>query len=182
VTRTEWQDGAVTTTRLIEPDDAATLADLVQRSRAFLAPWEPTRPDHYFTVEGQRDVIADSLARYHAGTMLPHVILDGAGAVVGRINLNNIVRGPFQSASVGYWLAEHAGRRGLATAAVAELASIAFGEQGLHRLEAGTIPENTRSQAVLQRTGFARFGYAPRYLEIAGRWTDHILYQLLADD
>lgn len=170
------------TTRLIEPGDADALADAVRRSREYLAPWEPVRPDHYFTVEGQRESIADSLARYDAGTMLPHVILDEVGAVVGRINLNNIVRGPFQSASVGYWLAEHAAGRGLATAAVAELAGLAFGDQGLHRLEAGTIPENTRSQAVLRRNGFVRFGYAPRYLAIAGRWTDHILYQLLADD
>jgi ribosomal-protein-alanine N-acetyltransferase len=169
-------------TRLIEPGDADALADAVRRSREYLAPWEPVRPDHYFTVEGQRESIADSLARYDAGTMLPHVILDEAGAVVGRINLNNIVRGPFQSASVGYWLAEHATGRGLATAAVAALAGLAFGDQGLHRLEAGTIPENTRSQAVLRRNGFVRFGYAPRYLAIAGRWTDHILYQLLADD
>ena len=50
-------------TRLIEPGDADALADAVRRSREYLAPWEPVRPDHYFTVEGQRESIADSLAR-----------------------------------------------------------------------------------------------------------------------
>ena len=56
---------------------------------------------------------------------------------------------------------------------------IAFGELGLHRVEAGTVPHNARSRAVLERTGFVRFGYAPAYLKIAGEWQDHVLYQVL---
>jgi ribosomal-protein-alanine N-acetyltransferase len=172
----------VTTTRLLRASDAPALADVLARNRAFLAPWEPVRPDSYFTVEGQRQVVEDSLRRHADGSMYPLAILGEAGALVGRINLNNIVRGPFQSASVGYWLAEEANGRGLATAALAELATTAFGDLGLHRLEAGTIPGNLRSQAVLRRNGFTRFGYAPRYLSIAGSYTDHVLFQRLADD
>ncbi len=170
------------TTRLLEPGDAAVLAELVTRNRDFLAPWEPVRPDTYFSYDGQAEVISEALGRYEDGTQIPRVILDESSAVVGRINLNNIVRGPFQSASVGYWLAEQAGGRGLATAAVAEVISVGFDEEGLHRLEAGTVPENIRSQAVLQRNGFVQFGYAPRYLSIAGRWQDHLLFQKLHAD
>jgi len=172
----------MTTTRLIEPGDAAVLAELVTRNREFLAPWEPVRSNSYFSLDGQAEVVAESLDRYREGTQVPHVILDATGAVVGRINLNNVVRGPFQSASVGYWLAQEAGGRGLATAAVAEMVVLGFHEEHLHRLEAGTIPENVRSQAVLTRNGFEQYGYAPRYLSIAGRWQDHLLFQLLHDD
>jgi limonene-1,2-epoxide hydrolase len=57
---------------------------------------------------------------------------------------------------------------------------VAFAELGLHRIEAGTLPHNARSQAVLERNGFVRFGLAPAYLKIAGRWQDHVLYQALA--
>ena len=170
------------TTRLIEPGDASVLADLVVRNRGFLAPWEPERPDAYFTLDGQAEVIAEAWERYEHGTQIPRVILDESSAVVGRINLNNIVRGAFQSASVGYWLAEEAGGRGLATAAVAEMILVGFDEEGLQRLEAGTVPENIRSQAVLQRNGFEQYGYAPRYLSIAGRWQDHLLFQKLHED
>ncbi len=178
-----WQDAGMSIhVRPLEVGDAERLAELLQRNRGFLEPWEPVRPDSYFTLEGQVEAIADSLLRGAGGTMAAYVILDGAGAVVGRINLNNIVRGPFQSASMGYWLDEAAGGRGLATAAVAELVGIAFGALGLHRVEAGTVPDNGRSQAVLRRNGFRRFGYAPRYLAIAGRYRDHILFQRLADD
>jgi ribosomal-protein-alanine N-acetyltransferase len=62
------------------------------------------------------------------------------------------------------------------------MVAVGFDEQGLHRLEAGTIPENVRSQAVLLRNGFEQFGYAPRYLSIAGRWQDHLLFQILSGD
>jgi ribosomal-protein-alanine N-acetyltransferase len=172
----------MTTTRLLEPGDAPVLADLVTRNRVFLAPWEPVRPEAYFTLDGQAEVIAESLERYADGALVPRVILDESGAVVGRINLNNVVRGPFQSASVGYWLAQQAGGRGLATAAVADTVTVGFRDEGLHRLEAGTIPENVRSQAVLNRNGFEQFGYATRYLSIAGRWQDHLLFQRLNEE
>jgi ribosomal-protein-alanine N-acetyltransferase len=72
--------------------------------------------------------------------------------------------------------------RGLATRGVREITDLAFGELGLHRIEAGTLPHNSRSQHVLERNGFTRFGLAPAFLLIAGRWQDHVLYQLLAED
>lgn len=172
----------MTRTRLLQLSDADRLADLVRRNRSYLAPWEPVRPDSYFTPGGQREVVAESLERYEEGLQVPCVVLDDDGEVVGRINLNNVVRGAFQSASVGYWVAEEATGRGLATSAVAEMVQVAFTQQGLHRLEAGTVPDNVRSQRVLLHNGFVQFGLAPRYLSIAGRWQDHVLFQRLADD
>jgi [ribosomal protein S5]-alanine N-acetyltransferase len=167
--------------RALLAEDASALSELVQRNRQFLAPWEPERPEWYFTLTGQQQVIQDNLTRQSLGVMHCQVILDETGAVVGRINLNTIVGGAFQSASLGYWLSEDAGGRGLATAAVTEVVEIAFTELGLHRLEAGTIPENIRSQTVLAKNGFIQFGYAPKYLQIAGRYSDHLLFQRLAD-
>ena len=70
--------------------------------------------------------------------------------------------------------------RGLATAALGHLKDLAFGELGLHRVEAGALPHNVRSQRVLERNGFVRFGVAPRYLSIAGQWQDHVMYQVLS--
>jgi ribosomal-protein-alanine N-acetyltransferase len=110
------------------------------------------------------------------------VVLDAAGELAGRITLSSVVRGPFLSASVGYWIAEDRNGRGLASAAVRHVKEIAFGELGLHRLEAGTLVHNAASQRVLERNGFAPFGRAPRYLRIAGRWQDHILFQVLNED
>ena len=171
---------AVAVTRLITADDAPVLAELQRANREFLAPWSPERDPTHFTLEGQRRAVADSLARYAKGTALPRVILCDGG-VVGRVTLSEITYGVFASCHLGYWLSQSHTGRGLATTAVSELLDIAFGDLGLHRVEAGTIPENVRSQAVLERNGFVRFGYAPSYLKIAGRWQDHILYQRLEE-
>ncbi len=99
--------------------------------------------------------------------------------MVGRITLNEIVRGPFLSCRIGYWLSAAANGRGLATRAVAEMVRVAFEELRLHRIEAGTLPDNLRSQRVLERNGFDRFGFAPEYLKIAGEWRDHVMFQRL---
>jgi ribosomal-protein-alanine N-acetyltransferase len=169
----------VTACRLITLGDAAALARLIQVNRAFLAPWEPLRDEDYFTEAGQRADIEHALAQHEQGNALPCVIVDQTGAVVGRITLNGIVRGAFQSCSVGYWLSADAGGHGLATAALRDIMAVAFGELGLHRIQAETLLDNVASQRVLERNGFARIGLAPTYLKVAGRWQDCILYQVV---
>lgn len=165
-------------TRLITLDDAAQLARLQTTNRDYLAPWSPIQDERYFTEAGQREVLERDLTAYARGGMLPLAIL-GDGAVCGRINLNTIVRGAAQSASVGYWVSESHIGRGLATAAVADAIGIGFGELGLHRLEAATLLHNTPSQHVLARNGFRPFAVSEKYLKIAGKWQDHILFALL---
>ncbi len=165
-------------TRLIAVSDAAALAELVVRNREFLAPWEPIRPESYFTVDGQRGLLEEALESSRARVMVPHVVLEH-GAIVGRVNVNNIVRGPFQSGSLGYWVSADRTGRGVATAAVRAMVHVAFRDIGLHRLEAGTLLHNIASQRVLERNGFVRFGTARSYLNIDGRWQDHAMYQLI---
>jgi [ribosomal protein S5]-alanine N-acetyltransferase len=167
-------------TRLVTLDDVPVVAALYRANRDFLAPWEPVRDDEFYTETGQQVVIEQTLERYAAGTCVPHVILDHSGQVAGRINLNDIVRGAFHSCNLGYWVSAAANGRGLATAAVGEMARLAFGSFGLHRVQAATLLHNAASQRVLERNGFVRIGMAPAYLNIAGRWQDHLLFQLIA--
>lgn len=92
------------------------------------------------------------------------------------MNLTNIARGPFQNASLGYWVDHRHTGRGLSTAAV-RFAVARATELGLHRLEAGTLPHNGPSQVVLRRCGFTEYGRAPQYLFIAGAWQDDVMFQ-----
>jgi len=169
-------------TRLLTVDDAAPIAELLARNREFLAPWDPVRGADYFTATAQGQLIESLLVEHDRGTTVPHVILGPDGELAGRITLNGIVRGPFLSCSVGYWVAQAANGRGVATRALADMLELAFGSLGLHRVEAGTLLHNDRSQRVLEKNGFVRYGLAPRYLRIAGRWQDHVLFQRLATD
>ena len=167
-------------TRALTLDDVPVLSALVTAERDFLAPWEPTRDPGWFTVDGQRSHVSLVLQDVEQGTHVARVIVDAAGDVVGRINLSGIRRGALQSGALGYWVASGANGRGLATAAVGEVLAHALGDLGLHRVQAETLVHNLASQTVLRRNGFVQYGLAPQYLRIAGRWQDHLMFQVLA--
>lgn len=165
-------------TRLVGEDDVPALVDLLRRNRAALAPWEPARTDEWFTAGVQQRLVADDLVRHATGVVLP-LVITGDGEPIGRITVNDVVRGAFQSAHLGYWVDRAHQRRGVATAAVADAVRRAFDDLGLHRLQADTLVHNAASRAVLARNGFVEIGRAPRYLKIAGRWQDCVLHQRL---
>jgi len=165
-------------TRLLTQDDVPALVDLLRRNRDALAPWEPTRTDDYLTVDTQQRLVAEALARHTNGVMVP-LVITADGDLAGRMNINDVVRGAFQSAHLGYWVDQTHQGQGVATAAVADTVRHAFDDLGLHRLQADTLVHNAASRTVLTRSGFAEIGRAPRYLRIAGRWQDCILHQLL---
>jgi len=73
-------------------------------------------------------------------------------------------------------------RRGVATAAVGLMVRTAFADLRLHRVQAETMVHNHASQRVLERNGFVRYGLAPAYLKIAGRWQDHVMFQVINSD
>jgi ribosomal-protein-alanine N-acetyltransferase len=165
---------------VLAEEHAPALAAAYDRNREHLAPWDPVRPRAFFTPTGQAADVVARLDVVRRGLGASWVLLRD-GQIVGRVNLNNVVRGVFQSASLGYWVdGEHVGR-GLATALVTHAADRAV-ELGLHRLEAGTLVHNVASQAVLRRCGFEEFGRAPAYLFIAGSWQDHVLFQRILHD
>ncbi|MBP2374956.1 GNAT family protein [Paeniglutamicibacter psychrophenolicus] len=167
--------------RILRPADAAALAAAYVRNREYLSSWEPVRPREYYTEVWQAADIARRLAATEAGEGYPLALFAG-DTLVGRFNVAGIVRGPFQSAGLGYWVdSEYAGR-GLATAGVQVIVETARAKLGLHRMEASTLLHNVGSQRVLLKAGFRQIGMAPRYLQIAGTWQDHNLYQVLLHD
>ena len=161
--------------------DAPALLDLRRRNRAFLAPWEPERDESFFTLRGQEAVVATSLRAWGEGSSYRFGVVAG-GALVGCVNLNDVVRGVFQNAHLGYWIDEAHGGRGITTAAVRLVVGFAFGEARLHRVQAGVIPRNAASVRVLEKCGFREEGLARRYLRIAGVWEDHRIFALTREE
>ncbi|WIE75044.1 GNAT family protein [Curtobacterium sp. MCSS17_007] len=173
---------AGTRIRPIELSDAAELAALVRASADHLRPFEPTRPDSYFTEAGQRATIGVLLAGAQNGGSVPFVIVGDDDELLGRITLSGVTRGALQSCALGYWIRADRTRQGHATRAVGLAVDHAFRELGLHRVQAETLPENTASQRALERNGFERYGFAPQYIRIAGAWRDHVMFQVLTPD
>lgn len=168
--------------RPLERKDISALAELIRANREFLAPTSPLRPEEHFTHEGQERVALEALQGAENGTALPLVIVDRPGNLVGTLNINSIIRGAFQSASIGYWVSKDYNGQGVASAAVAAAKRIAADRLGLHRLQAETLVDKEASQRVLLKNGFVRYGHAPEYLKIAGRWQNHLLFQVTFPD
>lgn len=177
-------DGDIAAIRRLAAGDAPAMLDLRLRNREFFKPYEPLRDASFFTVHGQRAALADDAARWERGDSYAFAILDRArgDALAGWISIANVVRGAWQNATIGYAVDEAANGRGLATDAVGLALRFAFGEAGLHRVQAAVLPVNVRSAQVLAKNGFRREGHARRYLQIAGVWADHDLYAITRED
>ncbi|MFB4348734.1 GNAT family N-acetyltransferase [Microbacterium sp. CR_7] len=163
--------------RLVQPGDGAALARAYTTNRDHLAPWEPVRSVDFYTATWQERHVEHSVADTDSGRGYRFVLVSDDGEIRGRMNLNNVVRGAFRSADLGYWIDASRLRRGLAGRGVAELIRFAGEELSLHRLQAATLLDNVASQRVLSSAGFTEIGLAPQYLHIAGEWRDHRLFQ-----
>jgi ribosomal-protein-alanine N-acetyltransferase len=169
--------------RLLEGNDAAELLALRQKNFSFLQPFEPIRPEHYFTLEEQRNQIVNGRKAAENDQGFPFgIFLIETNQLIGRIELSGVARGPFQNANLGYFLDQDHNGKGYTTEAVSLCLQYGLGEAGLHRIQAGAMPRNMPSIRVLEKAGFRHEGLASRYLKINGVWEDHALYAITAED
>ena len=103
-------------------------------------------------------------------------------ALLGTMNLNEIVRGAFQNAYLGYWIGDPHLRQGYGAEALALALEVAFETMGLHRVEANIQPDNEASRALVRAAGFRLEGLSPRYLKIGGAWRDHERWACTLED
>lgn len=163
--------------------DYAQWAELRALSRNHLTPWEPEWSRDELSRDAFRRRIRHHERECREDLGYAFAMFDeGADRLIGGVSLSNLRRGVTQSASLGYWVGLPHTRQGAMTEAVRAIVPFAFGALRLHRIEAATMPENKASIRVLERNGFAREGYARRYLKINGDWRDHILFARLVGD
>ncbi|MDQ2917789.1 MAG: GNAT family N-acetyltransferase [Pseudomonadota bacterium] len=156
--------------------------------RSFIAQARQSRALHRGWVQAPETPTAYAayVARYHPTAATPRdigflVIRNEDDALAGVINFSEIIRGAFHSAYVGYYAFASLAGDGYMTEGFALALDFAFRELKLHRIEANVQPANSPSLALVERVGFAREGYSPRYVKIAGRWRDHVRFAVLAE-
>lgn len=155
--------------------DEATFLAAVRRSRKLYG--------RYANPPSTTERFHAALLRLQDPSHESFLVVDAAtDDLVGVINLNEIVRGPFQGAYLGYYGFEPYVGQGLMTAGLTLVIDQAFGKLRLHRLEANIQPDNEPSLALVRGLGFQREGYSPRYLKLGGRWRDHERWALLRED
>ena len=151
-------------------------------SRDFLTPWEPLWAADHLSKRSFTNRVYWAARAARKGTALPLFLLRRDGVLLGAITLDNIRRGPAQSGTIGYWIGAPFARQGYMREAIAALAHHAFTVLDLSRIEAACLPENAASRGVLERAGFKYEGVAQSYLQINGRWRNHVLYANLRSD
>nr|WP_297524856.1 GNAT family N-acetyltransferase [uncultured Roseateles sp.] len=164
------------------PALAEATIDYQSRNLAHFARWDPTRPANHWELDVTRARLAREEAAFETGTIWRYwlSLVDEPGRVIGVCALSDIVRGVFQSAMLGYSLDEGCVGGGLMQEALTHLIDEAFAPAvSLHRVQASVRPENARSRRVLERLGFQREGFSPRYLFIDGAWRDHETFALI---
>ncbi len=165
-----------TVIEILGKDDAELMLNYYVENRKHFEPWEPKRNDDYFTLSNFSRMLSENHkhAKDKSAVKLAALSLDRS-EIVGVCNFTNIVFGPFQACYLGYSIAAKHQGKGLMTEILHTSIEQIFDELDLHRIMANYIPANTKSAAVLKRLGFKREGFARSYLQIAGKWQDHIL-------
>ena len=173
--------GSRVTLRAPRAADYDEWADLRRRSRDFLKPFEP----RWSESDLSRRVFLARLKRgreeAHQGTDYSFLVFmrsPDRELLVGGITLSNIRRRAAQYVTLGYWMGQDYVGQGLMTEAVGAVIPFAFDTLGLHRIHAAFLPTNAASRRVLEKNGFREEGYAENYLQIDGKWCDHVLFGL----
>lgn len=121
------------------------------------------------------------LEKYESDTNISYLICFDE-KIAGVININEIIRGSFQSAFLGYYVVNNFSGRGIMSNGLKKVMNEAFDRHGLHRLEANIQPENVASIRLVDQCGFKKEGFSPKYLNIMGKWCDHERWAITAED
>lgn len=168
--------------------DRSAWVEVRVRNEGWLAPWEgrPEGSPGASWQERHSGAVFGAMLRTlrreaAAGRALPFVVTR-QGRLVGQVTVSSVVRGAFDSASVGYWVDERVAGRAVAPTALALVVDHCFRAVGLHRVEAEVRPENAASLRVVRKLGFVEEGLHRRFLFIDGAWRDHLCFSVLRED
>ncbi|MEW2579471.1 GNAT family N-acetyltransferase [Streptomyces syringium] len=153
--------------------DQEEFCSLVRASTELHAPW--------MQLPATAAEFQEWMRRFDDGTNRGFVIrVQETGAAAGMVNINSIIRGRYQGASLGYAAFAPSAGRGYMTEGLTVTLRHAFDDLRLHRLEANIQPANKASLALIQRLGFRYEGLSPAYLYIDGAWRDHERWSITA--
>ena len=169
--------------RLPQHGDYRAWSSLRSESMDFLTPWEPIWASDHLTRKSFTNRVYWAQRSVSSGAAVPVFMFDRSDeTLLGAITLDNIRRGPSQAGTLGYWVGKRHARQGYMREAIEALVHYAFTTLDLSRIEAACLPENAASRGVLEKSGFKYEGVAQSYLQIEGRWRNHVLYANLRGD
>ena len=110
------------------------------------------------------------------------VTMCGSRALAGVVTIDDIARGSYQSANLGYYAFIPYAGQGYMREGLILAITHSFRALKLHRLEANIEPVNRRSIELVASVGFRKEGVALRFAKLGGRWRDLERWAMLADE
>ncbi|MFT9497474.1 GNAT family N-acetyltransferase [Anaerosolibacter sp.] len=169
------------TIKLLEESDMEALFRFEVENRAYFESMVPSRGDGYYNFERFKSLQQEISKEQNEGALYMYLVKDHDHRIIGRVNLVSIVRGIFNKAELGYRIGQNHAGKGYATRAVALVLQEAICRHKLHRIEAGTAPNNIGSQVVLVKNGFQFMGRSHQFIYQNGHWQDSVNFEKILD-
>jgi len=164
--------------RLLDPEEANIMVSYLLENREHLRKWEPTRSEKYFNADYWRQELQNRENAFYIGEAANLVIFPKEARkslILGVCNFTNVMYGAFRACHLGYSIHKDYEGKGIMFEALSAATDFVSSVFNLHRIIANYMPRNERSGLLLKRLGFTVEGFARDYLEINGKWEDHIL-------
>lgn len=163
--------------KLLSLADTDGLFQFELENRAYFERIGLPRGGAYYERASFGAILAELIAEQEKGLHYMYLARNTEGEIIGRVNLTEVIGEPLRRAELGYRIGERHQGRGCATAAVRLVIEQARLAHHLHRLEAGTAPDNIGSQIVLMKNGFQFAGRDTKHTLQGGTWKDSLLFE-----
>lgn len=162
-------------------DDADSLFKFEIENRSYFNTIGLSRSDSYYNRDSFQEIIESLVGEQEKDIHYMYLVMNTQGEVIGRVKLTDVIKEPLNKAELGYRIGEKNQGKGFATAAVKLVMKQAYLMHKLHRIEAGTSPQNIGSQIVLIKNGFQFVGKYNQYILKSDGWADSLLFEKVLD-
>lgn len=170
--------------RILNTDCTNEVLDFYIRNKEVFQKFEPLREPNYYTVSYHEKLLRLEHEQFLRGLGARFWIYEKENSekIIGTISFNNVIRGIFRQARIGYRIDLSMQNRGLGTKAVDFCCQLMLDEGRLHRIEAYIHSENLPSLRLAEKCGFIHEGTAVSFAKLADGWTDFERYVLIGTD
>ena len=166
--------------RPLESNDYESYKEVRDRCHDWLMRWEPTVDGVAIDTTSTKAHFENRVLAFERGSQFDTAYGFGIflhdGTFVGEISIGSIIRGPFQSCILGYWIDEKYAGKGLIPESLTLVVDYCFHVLGFKRVEVAIVPRNESSIRVVEKLGFDFEGVSKEYIEVSGIREDHNRY------
>lgn len=157
--------------------------DYYRRNQSLFTPLDPKRVPGFYNIGYQFLILQQDEVERQSGSALKFWVFtkEEPDRIIGMVSFSNIKHGNVSSTFLAYKLDGASLNKGYITEAIARGIKVVFEELRLNRIEVAVLPRNRPSLRVMEKLGFVREGYSPRFMEINGVWEGHFRFGLVND-